>query len=68
MDAEEGGGLGGLLEFAFPVVEGRDGAADRLAELGDGELAVTEISEMFLPEEGFAGIGWSRHEVWPVRE
>jgi hypothetical protein len=68
LDAEEGGGLGWLLEFALPVVEGRDGAADGLAELGDGELAVIEVGEMLLPEEGFVGIGWSWHEVWPVGE
>jgi hypothetical protein len=68
LDAEEGGGLGGFLEFALPVVEGRDGAADGLAELGDGELAVIEVIEVFLPKESFVGIGWSGHGGWPVRE
>jgi hypothetical protein len=56
------------LEFAFPVAEGRDGAANGLAELGDGELAVIEVIEVFLPKESFVGIGWSGHGGWPVRE
>ncbi len=43
LDAEEGGGFGGLLEFAFPVIEGWDRAADGLAELGDGELGIVEV-------------------------
>lgn len=41
------------------MVEGRDGAADGLAELGEGELAIAEVSDVFLPE-GFVGIVLAR--------
>jgi hypothetical protein len=68
LDAQEGGGFGGLLELAFPVIEGWDRATDGLAELGDGELGIVEVGEVLLPKEGFVGIGLSRHGVWPVSE